>query len=169
MTGHDFLGAFCGEPDARYFMQLPYVQCGWRYATDGRIVVRVPSPGEPDTPEPAEGRLPPDLLYDFPAQIEEMIPWPAPEYTIGECDACRGTGKELCRVCDSETRHECSACAGAGKVPIGLNVGYWFIAARYDRLIRDLPGVMFCNEGTSSGPLYFRFDGGEGLVMPLRR
>jgi len=45
------LTVFCDPTNGRYDLSTPWVYKGWRYATDGRICVREPAPGEPDTGE----------------------------------------------------------------------------------------------------------------------
>ena len=105
------LNAYCATSDeasgARFAIDRPFVAEGYEYATDLKIVIRVPS-GEPNSP--SSDRKRPDaskLRYwkDFPLQHSTTLNATIPE---------RETQK--CRECDGEDRYECPECDGEGEV-----------------------------------------------------
>jgi hypothetical protein len=127
---------------------------------------------------------------DF-GQVPELPP-PIP------CDTCRGTGRvgsEECDDCDGDgtfyhgrheydckecdgrgnqisdgTTHTCPDCCGLGelrscsRVAIGCAEG----DAAYLRVIDKLPGVKVASGQTKENPIAFVFDGGSGILMPMR-
>lgn len=123
------LTPFCADERGRYAIDRPWVNSGWRYATDGRLVVRVPAPGAHDEPEPPA--LEPQLvhadewfgeMYGF---DEGRCIEPFPKYDgrtfkqtcdneahMKECPACLGSG--TCRCPDCDNAHDCPKCHGQG-------------------------------------------------------
>lgn len=145
---------FCGEKLER--LREPQVIGGWRYATDGRILVREPAIDEPDSPRPfgldlakAWARLPHQA-----AACVERLPEP-PDAEIVVCDACAGTGKgrAVCPECDGTGHctchcghaHDCQECDGTGRVdthePCTRCSG---TGKRPSRPIAPLAGRMYC-------------------------
>lgn len=120
---------FCAEEAGRFLIERPWVKDGWRYATDGCVCVRVPAPGEPDTPSPLESG--PRLFeadecfgaqYDFEAD-RCTEPFPTHdgrtfkqacdnEAHMKECPDCLGSGTCHCPSCDNA--HDCPKCGGRG-------------------------------------------------------
>lgn len=85
-------------------------------------------------------------------------------YTV-ECKSCDGEGTvggttdgEICDRCDGVGKNLFYSIPwGAGKIN-ALNVF----------MLKKLPGLQISKEGDGLVPWHFRFDGGEGLVMPMR-
>lgn len=141
----------------------PFVFSGYRHATDARICIRVPAIGEFDT-SPGNRPFPPCEMrfQDFPT-IADWTRWPAPnqedEHAI--CAVCAGTGGMGSIVCEH--------CSGEGRwLERKQLIGSKFIDVRYDQKIRALPNAHFSSPADEPA-IYFRFDGGEGVVMPLRQ
>jgi hypothetical protein len=119
-----FCDADMGE-DSRYYLSVPWVQGGWQYACNGRICVRIPANGQPNT----EGRKVPSAAELFGEKFRECSDtWPAFEHKATKCRECRGTGKKSvpCETCSGEgdhycngcgSMHECGTCDGKGAVP----------------------------------------------------
>lgn len=118
---------------------------------------------------------------------------PAPEV----CIICKGVGKvSNCPECDGEGEvtldndyhsYECEcltcfgegkvfgndaicyACNGTGKkktfakVPVGMT----FFSSHYLTMLKELPGIKV-SVTSELGPQYFKWDGGDGLLMPMR-
>lgn len=177
-----------------YRFAKPFIRSGWKYATDGRICVRVPTT-EPDTENGING-----ATTIFPAVLDGWTKYPEPpDYVIGQnadcpkCNAKGVTGGSKCEACDGSSEcqcmcgdeHECNHCNGTGIVNgnwcrhcNGLRRGafpaYTVLAGRavsfkYSEKIRVLPAVEYAdvNDATGKLPLAFRFTGGDGVVMPL--
>jgi hypothetical protein len=176
------LQQFC-HPNAgstRFRMDVPFVRAGYRYATDGRIVVRVPAPGEPDTESDAAAKFPnADDIFGK-AITPCRAPWPVDDYVRksgtcfrcdgygevdgDECGKCYGSGIKVCPTCEHE--EDCDYCDGRGKVngspcpacDSGNSTQYRShivvdgrpIQFKYAEMIRNLPGVQFC--ASAGGP-----------------
>lgn len=88
-----------------------------------------------------------------------------------ECQRCDGDGEFIFPVPPigmAETR--CAACYGLGEEfnkDHGTKVGEFKFATRLLRVLTTLPGIEIATCGPEA-PLWFRFDGGRGLVMPMR-
>jgi hypothetical protein len=149
-----------------WLLDKPWVKEGFRCATNGHLAIRVPAPGEPDTkgerPLPSLGPivLPPPAgvaLNAFPA---------TPEIAGGmvTCPDCEGG---LCPTC----RQKCPTCRGDALVhKEGRTVRLaerTHVAVAYYKLLRALPGCQW-HQPAPNKPIYFRFDGGDGVVMPHR-
>jgi hypothetical protein len=192
------LQRFCWANDYRKYLRQPWAHKGWMYASNGHILVRVPSPEHAETvfaekvAESAVGML---------ADSGEREYAPLPAFTLGPvCECCKGVGtvkQSKCPDCDGEgefdhgeyTYHckecdgegwiddpageerECDACYGFGTESKRIDFGGIGYQARYLRLIKDLPGLVFSPgtraDETTIKAAHFTFDGGEGLLMPM--
>lgn len=129
----------------------PFVFNGWEYATDGRIIVRIPSPAEN-----TKGRFPTMVADQFVTPpIGQLRSWPTDiawkyarfevvsDFDDDEIIAARDLGSRLFGVHRIDLFYEC--------------------------LIASLPNVRwFCDPNAVPWtPLRFVFDGGEGAVMGI--
>lgn len=116
------LSLFCDSELSRYDLQKPFAQSGWRCATDGRIIVRVPTDAEDDT-----GKYP-NIGNIFDSCPECTQAWPKWKHSRLDCPRCDGSGKTLveCTVCEAfgnhvcpscRQEHTCGRCEGKGKIP----------------------------------------------------
>lgn len=122
------LSRFCQDEilAAKYEMSRPFVVNAWRYATDGKICVRVPALGEPDS-EAHDGHPFPDcetLPWNGCQQCRSVLPEKpyvvSSEY-IEKCPDCKTT-EIKCEKCDGGTvrcphcefDHVCGHCRGIG-------------------------------------------------------
>lgn len=159
------LKLFCGREDTKYTFTRPFNKGQWRYATDGRICVRAWT----DAPDD-EGKFPPaDGLFNQTPMPTDWRDWPEPLYREGweKCSRCEGYGV-------TDRGKTCARCEGNGLVlmPV-LEVSARKVALRYDKLIRSLPEPKYGDafreaDDPADKPLWFKFGGGEGLVMGLR-
>lgn len=146
-------------PPSRYVLCKPFVRDGYRYATDGRIMVRVPST-EPNT----SGKLPPTADIGWlHGTVTEWIDWPMDrddEPTLMRA-ACGGCGE-----CGHTGTHYYVDHDHAYPLTDALNIG-WLYAKR----IAMLPKVQFAvvEPDRYDHPIVlFRFgENGEGILMPL--
>jgi hypothetical protein len=99
-----------------------------------------------------------------------MTPLPACEIPKGEvitCDECAGRGTEHdCPDCNCD----CALCDGTGEITeaISVTVRGAIYNTVYIRRIMDLPGLLFSTNPPQVDAARFTFDGGEGLIMPMR-
>lgn len=191
MTNVD-LKPFCG--DERW--PEPWVVGGMRIATDGRILVALPT-DEPDSPRTFwRGQVNlNDLLKDVPcgpmpprivaprdvASGRALCPACQGKPPVGACRECKGAGDVECPTCEQDypcpdcdgtgNAPRCDECEDAGFVPgdaIGDAIGDGvYMDGRYYDLIAALPGVEFQATLESGKAMQFRFDGGRGVVMPI--
>ena len=108
------LQAWC-EPASERFPK-PVVRNGFRYATDGRAMVCLPAPGEPDTESPAFVKVPDCRCVFEPAAKRTFAPWPA-DWESWETMEIEG-GKEECPECHGKT-HVCDCCLGFKQIECG--------------------------------------------------
>lgn len=192
------LQPFCSTDETRPNIAKPFSIGDWTYATDGRIIIRVPRLAEVPDLDPIN-RIDPDRLMVEHQAGPAWLPMPAVEpappprpctrckgVPVPQCQACRGAGEvvyefwhenscyrrdEDCPVCQGVT--SCPRCDGTLTEPeqfdaSPVEIGGILIGAPFARLLASLPGCELAPRGEYD-PCRFRFDGGEGLVMPLRR
>lgn len=171
------LQKFCAVHDPRNWLEKPFTEGDFTYATNGHILVRVPRlDGYPDVHE----KMRETCLKVFATNPQgSLVPGlPAdPAVKMIKCDVCAGSG-EVCDGCGGwnniKRGHEvdCDECDGTGEVESwGSNfvaVGCAHVEPRYLRLVKGLPNVMVYVNGEEKA-LYFTFDGGDGLLMPRRK
>ena len=105
-----------------------------------------------------------------------------------DCKKCEGDGVKTCGECGEE-KH-CNDCDGMGDTPSAtgervckecdgtgkceatqqMDIGHRLFDVQLIHRVSQLPGVMAAiTAGDACDPLSFKFDGGKGLVMPMRR
>lgn len=167
------LTPFCSADKSRYSIHKPFVQGGCLCATDGYILVRVPSK-EPDTIAGDPGLHLPNVHEKVPwKQRGAWRPWPrrnrvgAPRH----CPTCAGKGSYICGKCKYE--RACPDCGGEGKLydDVFQSINGRHVGVRCDDLIRTLPKRQYRHvpNPNPEHPILFRFTGGEGLLMPLAK
>ena len=172
----EFLQRFCGtEEMGSYDLSKPIVLGPWKYATDGRICIRVKAdPGEPQTDREVQ-KYPINLDSVRRTTLEALQPWTVPaEYVQGPVDCVRCNGEGYVGPTDAATPvgaegETCPACDGNGSVTgdYSRTIGGKTINAKYDRLILTLAPVVFRPESDHHKPMYFEFDGGQGLICGI--
>lgn len=156
------LRPFC-DRNKRRNLHRPFTRGEFTYATDGALVIRVDH--RADVPDNEK------------APLAEGLPWPdastvyAPPAVPGlpileeiECPRCDGGQVHDCPTCHCE----CGSCDGSGRMlePYSADVGEAIFSVKYLFKILVLPGIQF-GPSKQAEPMPFRFDGGEGLLMPL--
>lgn len=160
------LQPFCMKGKGKFDLAAPFVLGGVRYASDGRILVGVPAPGELN----AEGMFPQDVSDKIARPAAELLlPWPAievPPPQEVDCSLCSGMGS--CPTCEQD----CPDCHGTGKemsdvgeVELGPQT---HVANKYFRLVAALPGEKKWHQPEPLKAIYFCFDGGEGALIPMK-
>jgi len=170
----DFLALCCAKSPSRYAITKPFRKGEYVYATDGRIIARVPAAGraEPESDTMDGVKTPPclDLPWDRSryAMAAATIPdGPDPEWE--SCVRCGGSGD--CTDCDCGNSHECGRCKGTGGNIANRHVslGSFGVGTVYLSLMRHGRFVLYPSlESPATKPIYFcRDDGVDGLLMPM--
>lgn len=158
------------KSELRDWLHQPFKIGEWVYATDGHIIVRVPAAGQ----ESLDGApIPVDITGLFgsahdAAQRARTIKVGLPALPEAQpCFACGGSASTYLR----DDQQECFQCDGTGvERHQSVTVGARDYARRYLAKIADLPGLAFHQTPNEDiDPAFFTFDGGEGLLMPLRK
>jgi hypothetical protein len=142
----------------------------YTYATDGRVAIRVPR--SPDVAEDDEAGLKIDALFakvppcEF--KVAPAIEFPPREEADDDCDRCEGRGlRHDCPTCHCVCRH----CEGTGKEPIWYEISFELegvhFGGKYLYRLKGLPDLKF-GVPKDGKPMRFSFDGGDGLIMPMR-
>lgn len=170
MSTLELIKTFCGTDETRAILMQPFTRDGWTWATDGRIMVRVPV-----IPEVPETDAIPSISEVFASNPEVPLHDPVPVPDAKEpqdCTMCGATGYVYCPYCQHfET---CKNCDGTGKTAFDNRYNRWQridgqpFACRYTRLVMSLPGAKI-GVGTVKGLPYmlFSFDGGSGILLGL--
>jgi hypothetical protein len=148
------LDYYC-DPDGgtRYDFTQTFVRNGWRYATDNVLCVRVPAIGEPDT----EGEVPPCHTFHWPLPPHDALkPWPEAEYVFAKAWVSTDDFDDSSDVLTFEP------------TPEYQRVGDFEVACVNHYRVSILPNVLFLDHTEPANGIFFRFDGGEGFVMPCR-
>ena len=175
---------FCSGLDkGRPQLMKPWQRDGYIYSTDGVMIIRVPAgivnssvddePGAPSGSHVFDMTPIPQTFYPIP-DIEPPAEQPREKEA---CDRCSGEGVAECPTCGQEA--PCDECEGTGKVTPKKNDkritigGLDFAATKLYRIKTLLPGAHIGpnlkRKGAESMPAArIRFDGGEGLIMPMK-
>ena len=146
----------------------PWSDGEFTYATDAAIIVRVPRlsdvPENPNAPTSAVAARIFETATD--GKWSALPEFTAPKYVT--CENCGGGGN--CDCPDCVDTHTCGICHGTGekleKLP-SVKFGEQLVSPKYLALLATLPGVRLANAVETLKPLHFKFDGGEGRLMPM--
>lgn len=160
-----------GKENVRYAIAHPWVSGGYRYATDGRIIVRQRT-DEPDSPEADGIKYPPakNLGWDRAKYAADPLTLPdiPDEDIVKECPRCAGMGR---RDCDMGHDHECDSCEGEGEhvETCWFEVGPVLLASPLVRIINRHGAKVFSGGTDKPVRLELELWGIEGIVMPGSR
>jgi hypothetical protein len=155
------LRKFCSGWNAN--IQRPWSRGDFTYATNGKIIVRTPRldnvPDHEFAPDAAR------LKWDNHAHAFPIPDLPDP--LVEACPDCCG---------DEDYMPGCEECSGSGNVLVWghTDIGGMRYDNEYLALIKGLPGYQFCpvqydwSKGNRPDPSPFTFDGGDGLLMPVK-
>lgn len=188
---------FCAKDEQRqHELNDPFSHGKYSFASDGHMLIRVPLllevtkglPGfmESKFTEFATG----DCLTPIPEYKQEKKKCSICRGSgkAEECPECKGLGEVNfendyndyefeCQTCHghgevSGGKNTCEECEGTGQVYVNrwasINIGNKLLGLRLLDKIKDLPGVMLGDcSADDKAPVYFKFDGGDGLLMPM--
>jgi len=165
------LQKFCDDAGINFRIKSPFSKGEWTYATNGHIMIRVPLIAGHRKDGPNAEKLYTDAMRTPGELVPFVIPeLPALSIESEECVKCDGSGnKHDCPACDCD----CEECDGSGQVKsvsdkqVSVQIAGVPFACEYIRLLGELPGLRL-REPLKEKPLLFAFDGGEGMLMPLR-
>ena len=156
--------ACCGPNTARFDLSGPWVTYGFAYATDGRIIVRMPVDAalaaEITAARPKSARAPSNGPKVFAGRWVDTA-LPPPVYDPGH----------ECRGCHGRERVACERCLGSRIDPFATcHVGTVTLAADLVRTVRDAGGVLYpARRHAHRKPVRWVVPGTaiEGVVMPM--
>jgi len=191
------LEKFCDPFGGRDITKSPFNYGGYTWATNGKVLLRVPliaGVRAEDYKIVANlfgsgmegGGI---ALPAIPTPLWRSCPDCGGKGFIQErkCPNCQGEGEHECQTCGHSA--DCDRCKSTGYIPdataakelcldcggTGQNetlttseVGIGLFQNRYLRLLSDLPGLEFQPHGDVA-PGRFRWEGGEGMIMPARK
>lgn len=169
------LSPFVSKDESRPSICAPFSIGEWTYATDGRILIRVPRredvPENPSAPQKATTLIPTDVGPFVPLPEFEEYPLHLLD-NEKECQACEGHGYIACPTCGNEER--CEVCYGSGMLDnappyVAVQIGEHHFSNHYLTLLKGLPNVKIAVNEKEESPAAFQFDGGAGCLMPMRR
>lgn len=162
------LQPFCETDETRFYIMKPFTRGEHTFATNGHIIVRVPKregmEGDEKAPKPEA-----IFAKHFKGELVDAPDFAFPKFDAGPCLKCLGGNESVheCPNCDCL----CDECDGGGfaieKTTVTVH-GVLF-NAKYMRLLYALPGLKLPISAGKEDPLPFAFDGGDGLLMPMRR
>lgn len=163
-----YLSPFCSTDPGREHIRKPFSHGAFTYATNGHILVCVPLRAgyAANAQGPNVDRI---MEFHKGATFSPLpvVRWPKiPEPPA--CAVCEGRGTEHdCPEC----RCKCDACDGTGRIHDetgSVGVRGAIFAIKYIKIIASLPLAEFSEKPSVTYPCPFRFDGGCGVVMPMR-
>jgi hypothetical protein len=186
VSEHIDLTPFLGDEAGRYGLDKEARFGGYRWATDGRILIRVPDAdalgSKPETFADVEGMM---EDYAFTRDCAEELP--PPVIVMGECTSCpkclkcQGEGWIMCTECGHERECEickgdgvtanCGVCGGTQRAGVEdrQKIGAGWISGLLLSKMRKLSGLRIKPLEHPEKPTSFIADGGvEGLVAPTR-
>ena len=164
------LARFCSTDETRINIVTPWSKDEYSFATNGHLIVRVPR--LVDVPErdaaPSGDKLFP---YKEPPEWVRLSDMEIPEAVRADCSECNGDKTIMHDDCSDCNGHNCPECNGKGEVivdriPVPVGTGHFQLA--YLHMLKELPN---CKIGPNADPMdhaVFQFDGGDGLLMPMK-
>lgn len=156
------LQSFCANQwEVRSYLQRPWRDGEWVYATNGHMIVRVPAEAAPDAEArtASQPKNPPDMFrvaLDQEGEFLLMPPLPADIV----CSFCNGGGAD-------DDGDECPECFGTKHAFTFFALGDAGYSLHYLHRLAVLPQARIRTHGTKA-PAAVIFDGGQALVMPMR-
>ena len=161
------LNAFCNTE--RPIIMRPFSQDIWTYATDGKLIIRVPRMAEVPEYDDSPKKLD-SFIWGYNPITENWFKIPSGlSNEPNRCEQCVGSGE--CHRCECGDVHDCGFCDGSGNgKETAIAVGNQWAGHLLLNRLSALPNVEICNSAKDKlSALGIRFDGGEGRLMPIKK
>ena len=175
------LKTFCSVSPIRPNLSEPWSWGNFTYASDGRVIIRVPKLESIPVPEeePANQKKVENYFLSDESDGNYLpLPLPPLEGWGKLCPNCGGSGKTHCLICPCCDNHirlrsiiVCEECDGKGRILWEQQVafGRHCLNQFYVDQLAVLPSVMISqHKSDPMGPVSIRFDGGDGRLSPMR-
>lgn len=159
-----YLQEFCRDEPGICDLSEPWSAAEYSYAASGYICIRIPrnnNIGEKTAKVPDVVAL----FREAPPQPERGVIIPKVEVNCIECEVCNGAGHW---GGIDETFMLCCECEGEGKYPDidGILIGGAYFWKALIAKLTLLPNCKIAPTGPDTAA-WIKFDGGDGLVMPM--
>ena len=163
------LQSFCPKNAWRQWMEKPFSRCDHTWATDGKILVRVPRVADVEEHPQAAAVAAVESVWpkEWPTEWRQPLRRTLPRSVMERCDECSGRGrKHKCPDCQCV----CHGCDGEGQNEVlqAVIVGLRAIPLRHARQLITLEWIEISPPAKADLLLCFRFEGGEGIVSILK-
>lgn len=150
---------FCASiNDERIGIRTPFQVAGYIYATNGKVLIRVPATDEVIPAMSGKGKTPKKSVLSIIGKAQESA---AAFMPLDKIKVEKIKCMEL--FCDDFATY-CYFCGGTGKLSIYAGIP---IAFHNIRILEKLPGIEL-GLSEPEAPQAFRCDGAIGVVMPCR-
>lgn len=192
------LQKFCSQDDTRTNINKPFSQGVYTYATNNHVIIRVPRlPDVPEqienkvdvaSIEKFIGDYPYYSIPDTAKPTKNECPLCDGTGTVKVCPECDGTGKLTFTSAYNDYDVDCESCNGTGFTVFGKieptqcpkcegsgKIIRWERSRASGRLynnqylswLKELPECLLA-EAKGYDPAHFKFNGGDGWIMPLK-
>lgn len=160
------LQQFCITNKTRLNIAKPFSVGDYTYATDGCIIIEVPrlkNVGEVNGSPKVDY-----VMAMYPSGEKKYSKLPdLPKWERVQCKTCDGNGT---RASVYGHGYDCETCRGRGEERFLFDLGKQTFDLKYLHLIAKLPKLeIVLNVNGERDVMPFRFDGGRGLLMPVRK
>lgn len=163
------LQSFCANQwETRSYLQRPWRDGEWVYATNGHMIVRVPFASAPEVEPraPNQPKNPPDMFRKWlGAETGDFLLMP-PLPDDAKCVMCDGTGEW--KFHPDEDADECPHCFGTKHAFVAFELGDAEFNQHYLHQLAAIPQCRIRTHGDKN-PAAAIFDGGQALLMPMRK
>ena len=166
------LKTFCGIEKTRPKLLDPFSIGEFSFASDGRILVRVPKIESVALAADENFAKQVGRVFSQPHNPNTVaFPTEIPAFDgANVCQHCKGTGVCDCKKCGrTYGGGGCDACCGGlfNEIPQGVPFGNQIVSNFYLLKLKDLPGIQLFNGVDETSCMHFVFEGGEGKLMPI--
>jgi hypothetical protein len=163
------LKPFCSINASRPGIMQPFRDGDFVYATDTRIILKIPATDHPPITASYHPLTPTSgSIAALGWRHNEITNWKPCSEWFEKCGYCNGTTEHKCNC---GVTHQCGHCSGTGlrNRTRNVTIGAATIHRNYAKLIWTLPNAeVEADPKQFDACVAFRFTGGEGLVMGLR-